>query len=468
MAGLGGSFPVGGFGARGAAGAPAAKAVKAPVAPKVKATTAPTVDPFAPLTPAQIRQTIAKYTGSYGTPQTPAQIQASAQSMLDPVIAAITANIQGQTKQASEQIGGNAASTAKTLAAIDYAAPYTGAESKQAAIDAALQQSLTGGGSALAADLAKRLGAIGGPVVGDTAAGLASRGAAIGTNQQASGSAALSNLVANEASAKSYGAQLPGIAQRQGLQDISKVEQQGVTDIGNQTSTVMQQLPQIVENLRNAAQTLTGQKAAAAADLYQTLTGQNITKATASAGLAGSAAKAAAPDATLSRAYGYAVDSNGNPVGGKVTTLPGYTVGPGGNVVKTTTTKPPKAATVKPPSATTIAGWNKLADKWHDGEAPQYHYDSNGDPSIPAGQKGSAWIPVPGTGSAPVLYGQALTQLLSQGAPLARALKILNARWQPGDGGRPATKAMKKTAAAVKSGMGLPTNPLAPFFGAGG
>src|SRR5439155_24191598 len=77
--------------------------------PKTPAKTRPPVDPFAPLTPQQIQQQVQRFTKGYGTPQTSAQIQTSAQGMLDPIVAAITKNIGAQTEQATTNIRGNAA-----------------------------------------------------------------------------------------------------------------------------------------------------------------------------------------------------------------------------------------------------------------------------------------------------------------------------------------------------------------------
>jgi hypothetical protein len=406
---------------------PAAPRTAKPVAPKAL-TPKPPTDPFAPLTAAQIQTQAQTAAGRLGTPQTPQQIQSSAQGMLDPIIQAITANIGKQTATASANIRGNASSLAQALAGVDYGSPYTGAEAKQASIDAALQQSLTGGGQQLAGDLASRLAAIG-PAVPAAASGLASRAAAIGTNAQAVGSGALSDLVAQEAAARSYGQKLPGLAQEQGLQDISGVEAAGVKTPGDQTASVMQQLPSIVQNLRAAAANLTGDRAAAVQHVIDTLTGQNITKATASAAL-GRANAAASPtfNASNSRALGYPVDQYGNRIGSG--TLPGYTTDKNGNVVKA----PRSGAGAKPPkplSPASLTKLSKVAEDLRYGVQPKTQFNS----------RTQKWMAVPNTGTPNSSYSEAYRQLISLGATPAWALAKVNSLYQPGEFGRPPTAA---------------------------
>lgn len=435
------------------AGTPAAAAPPAhPAAP---------VDPFAPTTPGQITSATNRITGMYGTPLTDPQITTAAQAQVDPLIAALTAKVTKQTGDASHAISVNSAALAKALSAIDYGEPYRGAESEQAAVDAALQQSLDGGGSALSADLKSRLGQIDDPTVAAAGDALASRGTALGTTELARGSASLSNLIANAAAAKEYGKKEPGIAGLAGLEGIAGVEKQGTSDIATQTAAILQQLPQIVQSLRAENTNIRGNRASAAEQLYETLTGQNITKATAKAGLVNdqAAAKASAasmPDPTLSRTYGYAVDQYGNAIAGKdgkPKILPGYKLDPAtGQVVKTSTAKPPAAA--KPLSPAALKSLNSQAHDLYNGVASKVHYDAST----------KKWIPVPGTGQPPVHWNAAIAQLVASGVTHDQAVKLLTAQgWQPGEGGRPQSAGQKKTNAAVKSGLGLPPDPYAAY-----
>jgi hypothetical protein len=245
-------------------------------------------DPLGQTSPGDINSQVNRYAGMYGNPMTDEQITTSAQGQIDPIIAAITKKINDQASTASGAISANSQALAKALGGIDYGAPYAQAKTEQAAVDAALQQSLGGaGGTGLAQDLESRLAQIGDPAVAAAGADVASRGAAIGGTQVAQGSSNLGSLIASAAAAKEYGAKQPGIAQLSGLQDIAGVNRQAVTDIGDQTAQITSQLPQIVAALRAEAQNTRSNRAQAAAQLYETLTGQNLTKATAKAGLAG-------------------------------------------------------------------------------------------------------------------------------------------------------------------------------------
>lgn len=417
-------------------------------------TPAAPVDPFAPTSPQDINATIARFTKGLPGAITPGQIQTTAQGELSPIVDAITKNIQGQASTASSQIGANSAALAKALAAVDYGAPYAGAKNEQAAVDAALQQSLNGGGASLAGDLRSRLASINDPTVGAAADAVASHGTALGTTELARGTNAMSNLIAQAAAAKEYGAKQPGIVQQSGLQDIAGVNSKATQSIADEAAKIEQLLPGIVQSLRSESQGNQSNRVSVAERLYETLTGQNITKATASAGLAGSATKLSLPDPTLSRAYGYAVDSAGNPVGGKVTPLPGYTVGPGGSVVKT----PKAAAAAKPLSPSALKNLSGMAHDFYNGVPASHRYNSS------TGQ----WVPVPGTGSAPVTWNAAIAQLVAAGSPPDKAVQLLEAQgWQPGEGGRPQSVGQKKTAAAVKSGLGVPKT-AGPFAGLGG
>lgn len=406
-----------------------------------KLAAAPTADPLAQTSPTDINSIVNKYTSGYGPTLTDPQIQSSAQAQIDPIIAAITSKIQGTAKESGAQIAANSAALAKALGGIDYAAPYAGAQRDQAAVDAALQQSLNGGGAALAGDLKSRLGMIGDPTVSAAADSVGARGTAIGTNELASGSANLGSLIASAAAAKSYGQKMPGIAQLSGLQDIAGVGKEATTKVGDATTQIMQLLPQIVSSLRSERDNKTGNKASLAAQLYQTLTGQNVTKATAQAGLQNTAF-----DNGLAYANTFGVD----PSTGQ--TVKGYHLDAKGNVVKNATPKAPKALTV--------TDRKKLVsdlDTFYYGVPPKQHFDS----------KTSTWIDVPNTGTPALSYTEAVRNLMDgYGLTEQAAVKYANTRYKPGEDGRPKSAGQKKTDKAVASGVGIPKT-TGPFSGLG-
>lgn len=394
-------------------------------------------DPFAPTSPQDINATVNKYTAGYGAPASDAQIQSSATAQLDPIIAAITGNIQNQAKASSGAIAANSAALAKALGGIDYAAPYQQATHDQAAVDAALQQSLNGGGAALSADLTNRLGMIDDPSVAATAGGLAQRGTAIGTNELASGNTNLGSLLASAAAAKSYGQKQPGIAGLAGLQDIAGVGRDATTKIGDATTQIEQLLPQIVSSLRSERDTKQGNKVSLAAQLYQTLTGQNVTKATAKAGLENTAfdnaqSVAPMPDPSLSNSVHHLVDQYGNPILG----ADGKQI-PTGTQPKAKVPKAGKPLTVSEKTTTSATANTIAAQAFHGAPAVM-----NADGSI----KDEAL--------AKLSYQQALDEMRQEGLladprTAKIAIAALNRLY-----GSPASHA--KTNAAVKSGLGVP------------
>jgi hypothetical protein len=385
-------------------------------------------DPLAQTPTADINATV---NNAYGRPLTDPQISARANDELGPILEAAAAAITGQAGRASSAITLNSGQLAKDLAAENFGSHYDTAKQEQAAVDASLQQSLGDrGGTGLAQDLSTRLGQIEDPAVAALAGSTASRGAAIGTNELAHGSANLSNLIAEAAAAKTYGAKQPGIARFAGLQDLAGVQTHALDDIANSKTSILDKLPDVVNTLRSSNDSLRGSRA----QLYATLTGQNISKAVAEAGLGKAAdsaiakittdsAKAARPDPSLSRAVGYQVDSNGNPIGGTVTPLPGYTIdAKTGNVVKA-----PKTGTAKPLSGADRRALQSDLTTWTVGDQAKQHYDA-----------AKGWIPVPGTGSKPLPYAQVVQNLITgYGMSEQQAEKLVNTKYQPGQYGRP-------------------------------
>lgn len=293
-------------------------------------------------------------------PLTNAQITTQAQGQISPLVAAITKTIGDQTAAATHAIGGYTSDAAAKLGAIDFGAPYAQGQQGQAAVDAALRQSLAGAGSAGADDLAKRLSVINDPTVGAAAGALAANGAANGTTQVAQGSASLGNLIADAASASSYGQKQPGITRLAGIQNIAAAGQAGQAQIAAQAQALEAQLPSIIQNLqaRNDArnQQITAARenqiargdaiasGAAANDArFAIADANNATRAQIAAiqaeGKASAASQAQAnSDRTyrlqFSKTFGFDPVTNA--------TLPGYRRDASGSVVKVSTPKPAK------------------------------------------------------------------------------------------------------------------------------
>jgi hypothetical protein len=425
---------------------------KAPAAPAAPAGP----DPLAPWSPAQIAAITGRVQSQFGTPLTAAQIQTEAQGQISPIIAAITKTANDRAAAAGTAIKGYTDSLASMLGSENFAAPYQTAEKGQAAVDAALQQSLAGQGAGLASDLSSRLGVINDPTTAAAASGLASRGAALGTTQLAAGSSALSELIANAASAGEYGLKQPVIARNAGIQGLAKAQGQAQSEIATGTQSALSQLPQIVQALESSNAALRSNRASAAASLFGTLTGQNITKATIGAGIQNantratatenaaairartSAAKTAAAStkpsssATKEMNDGFLYDSNYN----RVTR--------GGNPVKVPIK--PGSGGAKAPSASTLkSAANDAYDLYHG----KQHQTSTG----------------PVTDAYTQTYQDAIKIMHNKypGLTRARLVKLLNTWYQPGDYGRPGSQGnTPATIAAANAGLGIPASPFAP------
>lgn len=378
-------------------------------------------DPFAPMSPQDISSVIDKFTGMYGTPLSDKDIESRAHGQIDPIIAAITKSATDRANSSSTALRGLSDSYAKELGGINFGAPYSTAMGEQAAVDAALNDVQKTGGSDLASQLRSRLGAIGSdPAVAQAASGLEQQGADQGATQVAYGSNALSELIRDKASASSYGQKLPGIARLAGLQDIAGVEASARNQINEGTQSALSQLPAIVQALRSSNDNLRGNRASAAANLYTTLTGQNVTKATAKAGLDNQAF-----DNNLAYAGTYGYDPNtGQPAAG-------YKYDNNGNIVPI-----PKPSTVKPKptgdaALTTDDRRNLLKDLnvWTGG-SPARRVKSKDSPS--------GFVKVPGTGSKPLPWEEVVNNLMtSYNLSRKEAEKYASKKYKPGQHGRP-------------------------------
>jgi hypothetical protein len=332
---------------------------------------APASDPFALATPQQIQQQIQAYTGGMPAVLTDPQLAARAQAQVDPLIAALSARIGDRAKQGAASIAGYTGTLQKDLGQYAGSARniYGQAEQGQAQSDAALASMLAGHGTDEAAALAAKLGGAGMSqgAIDATAGQQATVGQGSAGAQYAQGSASLSDLIARGAGAQDYAAKQPGIAGLGGLQQIGQLQRGAQNDLADQSAQVQQQIPGIIASLRADNQTALTNRTTGAQSLRQYLQGRNDTlaannrsradKLTADALYrsdtlalgagknATAAAQDAKPNATLSRAVGYQVDSNGAMIpdaNGNPQILPGFKVGADGSVVKAVAPKTPK------------------------------------------------------------------------------------------------------------------------------
>jgi len=184
----------------------------------------------------------------------PQTIEQQAQGLLDPVKTAILDAIN--TRVGAEQ--GAITSYSKDLAGLmgSYApasrASYGNAEVGQAAVDAATGATLQGQGQAGQAELAAKLAEInadpGTTARLNTEAGANVTGA-VGA-LAGRGSSSLSDLISRSASAQDYGAKMPGVAGLYGLQATKSAQARATTDTANAVSTLEQQYPGLVQQIR--------------------------------------------------------------------------------------------------------------------------------------------------------------------------------------------------------------------------
>lgn len=395
-------------------------------------------------------------------PQTPGQIGQTAQSEISPLLAALTGTVNAQAQNAQHAIQGYSADAASKLAGIDWGAPYRQAESGQAAIDSALQQSLTGAGSSDAAALASRLGVINDPSVAAAAGGLASSGAAAGTTALANGSANLGSLLSNAASADSYGQKQPELTRLAAEQQIATAGAQAQQTIATDAANLEQQLPGIIQNLTSRSDSAATTIATARENQLsrndniasgmasntlkvQTINANNATKLqiaqmNAQGKVTAEQMTQARSDRTyalqFAKTYGY------NPVTGQLAA--NYTRGPNGTIVKVSPGGGAHGGTNGVPPST-YAGLkekaNKAADLFYYGQQPVTRAD---------GTVSKAGIPG-------VTYQVAIRQLM-RGYSLTRAdaLAIANTYYPPGQRGRPGgtPKAPKPSAPGLTGPVG--------------
>lgn len=401
-------------------------------------------NPLAPLTAAQITNQIAGYTSRLPQPQSDQQIRLRAQGLLDPVVKSITDRSTAATKAAAGATAGYASKLADSLGSYDTSAHsiYGNAEQQQANSNNVQQSALRGGGQQLADALTSQMNSFGaGPdAVKSLGAAPAATGAGAANALLGSGSAALDQLIANEASSRDYGAKLPGLTRQQGASDVRDVTMSGNKALLDNVAKVQEQLPGILQSEYSANDTKQSNLAQAGEHVRELLNARNdainagqaknaTTVAVADAKAAAATAAAQAKQANSDRAYNLEVART-------------YGVDPKTGQPTLAAVKAAQAAQAKANkktaglSASYYAGLklkaNDAADTFYYGVPPKQHYDAT---------KG-AYSEVPNTGTPGVDYKTAITRLMTKYSLKPEdAVTIANEYYAPGERGRPAKAA---------------------------
>lgn len=388
-------------------------------------------------------------------PLTQAQIMQQAQGQISPLVAAVSGRIGKQTAAETNAIKGFTTDAANKLAAIDWGAPYAQGEQQQASVDSALRQALASGGQADADALSQRLAVINDPTVAAAAGQLSANGAANGNTQLAQGSAALSNLISNQAADTSYGQKQPGIQRLAGLQQIATAGQQAQASIAQQSEALQAQLPSIIQNLQasNDARTsaltaarenqvarqdaiasgaaTSAEKQAEANAKAAATTQTNQTRLTiAEMNAQGKASAAQIAQSKSDRSYRlqFAKTFGFDPITNA--TLPGYKRNANGKVVKVGTTKPGSGGSSLTPSQIT-----KNIQSWHDGKVQNARVPATDKDGNPVYDANGAQVYTTKSGTAGTLtYRQALARLRASGVDQKTALGYLDSAWKRGEG----------------------------------
>lgn len=335
--------------------------------------------------------------------------QSRSSQLLDPVIKQITDAINARTNAQQSAVTGYTGELARLygLYAGESGKAFDQGIASTATVNDALANRLAGVTSSTGTDLAAKLASISADpataarISGDVAA--AGKGA--GNAGFALGSADLSSLIGQKTNAGDYGAKLPGLAGLYGLQATKQAQGQGSTDLasaltqleGNAPSLATSLLSQIQTN-RNQQQQLDFEKSQFGVKTKQTNAAATVKSNTA--------------DASLSKALGFLVNAQGDPVlkGGKIVEMPqstsarkanaslskslGYVVDAQGEPILRGGKKiiVPKSSTVKAATPATRAKALGLARVGHapgpSGEPPvtwQKYLDTGLSKGIPAG-----------------------------------------------------------------------------------
>ena len=240
------------------------------------------------------------------------------------------------------------------------------------------------------------------------------------------------DLASQGAAASAYARSLPAIAGMQGqaqLTAVIRAAQENEQKIADARALIAAKAPQVLTQIQNDR--IAAEQKQAVIDMTAEKFG--LTKQTAKFNQAVTKTKLGYEKVRLDQGTQklmselYGLDANGN------LTLAG----------RRAATAEAKARTKKV-SATQIKNWTQFADDAYHGVSPKQRYDS----------KTGTWVAQPGTGKPAVSYNAALKQLLSQGASLAQAQKLLNAHYARGEGGRPLVSVQGRNALS-RNGMPL-------------
>lgn len=356
------------------------------------------------------RGTAGSGTTTAGSPMSDFDLaQSRTSQLLDPVIKQITDAINARTNAQQSAVTGYTGELARLYGL------YTGESGKafdqgiasSATVNDALANRLAGVTSSTGTDLAAKLASISADpataarISGDVAA--AGKGA--GNAGFALGSADLSALIGQKANAGDYGAKLPGLAGLYGLQATKQAQGQGSTDLASALTQLEGNAPSLATSLLSQIQTNRNQQQQLDFEKSQFGVKTKQTKAAATV-------KANTADASLSKALGFLVNAQGDPVlkGGKIVEMPqstsarkanaslskslGYVVDAQGEPILRGGKKiiVPKSSTVKAATPATRAKALGLARVGHapgpNGEPPvtwQKYLDTGLSKGIPAG-----------------------------------------------------------------------------------
>jgi len=202
---------------------------------------------------------MANYGYSYLAPTPPKVLRRQVAQSVNAQVAPYLSQINRAERQGASQIGVYSDALARQLAgAVDQTrANYGQAEASQAAVNAALANRLSGAGNQLSNDLAGQLAAAGQSTAPSSAVGAIGSGAA--NAGFASGSASLSNLLAQGAAAQQYAGQLPNLARMRGLQEQGLFQQQQEKS----RADILAKVPGLIDSASKQAQANEFQKAVA-------------------------------------------------------------------------------------------------------------------------------------------------------------------------------------------------------------
>lgn len=345
----------------------------------------------------------------YGQTDPTAQARSQVSALLDPVIQQIRDAENERAQQGTAAISGLTSALQSKYApmASQIGGIYGDAESRQAAVDSAIQSALTGQGGAAASGLAARLASANLPNTDALVADTASRGTSAGTTALAKGSATLSGLIGQGASAGEYASKLPGIAGEQGLQFGRELQGQVSTDLKNQLSAIAARAPGLIQSVTTAiTNARTSQQknqiAAIIAEGYDPTTGQLTPKARAS----------------LAGALGF------DPLTNKPTAR--------------TLIAANKAGAQGTPKVPTAKDIGKLVDAWKNGTIKNVTTIPTNPDGTPKYTKGSGAPDsvTQSTQTGQLNYGQAYKRLRAMGIGDAPARQYLNTAYQRGEQGR--------------------------------